>query len=304
MLRTLAILSTVRQTVVEADLYEKQSGRRGRLLVLVTYPAKMVVIYLSTQAIARVMGPVRRVLGRPVTPTEERISAAWLSLLANAGIKGSPVWGGVSLSALDEFSTANMIGFGGKTRLAHADALSEIELNAVLVHELAHLRLRHVIIVSFAIAALSAGWPVVVRRLIARKTPQIVESLNYERMLAREIGLPYTSESTASVRRDYAATAVSVVTIALVVSAIQRACETQADDYAAAVVGTDPLTSAIKIIDNANTARNSRPGIRAAFWRFDAAVARTIGIPFASAPSSASRIKRLKSRSGTDHRSN
>ena len=281
MLGTITILVTANQTVSEADRAEKRYGRRGRLVVLATYPARMVGSWLLLQGLSRVSGPVRRLLRRPVKPAEVRIAAAWMGLLAGSGMSARTRWGGVSLSGLDNFSIANIYGFGGGVQLARSAALSDLELQAVLAHELAHLRLRHVVVISLAVSAMSAGWPLVVRKLLSEK--------------AEPDAYPWLGVfEKAPTARDSAITGLSVATIAMGAAAVQRLCESHADDYAAARVGASNLASAIETLDAADTARNARPGPKAAFWRLDAAFGRTLGAPFASAPSSASRIRRLR----------
>jgi Zn-dependent protease with chaperone function len=236
-----------------------------------------------------------------------RIAAAWLSLLARNGAKastGSFAGGGVVLSTLDGLPIANVLGVGAKVQMARAAALSDLELTAVLAHELGHMRLRHVLVFSLAFAALAAGLPWLVRKLALSESPadrrkrERDEAWNKDPYAPRDRSwVGATKAVIDATPREFAATGVSVVGIALAISAVQRFLECQADDYAVELVGTEPLISAISAFDAADTERNRHPGRKAAFWRVDTRFARgPIGRLFASAPSSESRIKRLRAK--------
>jgi hypothetical protein len=308
MLRTLTILNSSQQVVRSADKFEAKHGARGRLLVLIIYPAQLLATYAFMRLFGAISAPLRRALGHPAPPTEMRIAAAWLRLLAANGSKpsaGSLGGGGIVLSSLDGLPIANVLGVGAKVQMARVEALSDLELTAVLAHELGHMRLRHVFIFSLALAALAAGLPWLVRKLALPESPADRRKRERDEAWDKD---PYKSVDASwaaaakavidATPREFAVTGVSVVGVALAISAVQRFLERQADDYAAALVGAEPLIGAISAFDAADTQRNSQPGRRAAFWRADASFARgPLGRLFAAAPSGESRIKRLRAKS-------
>jgi Zn-dependent protease with chaperone function len=102
-------------------------------------------------------------------------------------------------------------------------ALPEAELRVTLAHELGHLRLRHTIALSFALAAIAAGLPLLVRRLVPDHA--------------------------------HTATVVSVLGAAVVLSATQRFFEAAADDYSVSTTG-DPgsLANALEALEAARAA--------------------------------------------------
>ena len=306
MLRTLTILNSSQQVVRSADKFEAKHGAKGRLLILITYPAQLLAIYVGMRLFAAISAPLRRALGYPAPAPEMRIAAAWLSLLAANGAKASAgSFSGVVFSNLDNLPVVNTLGFGAKVQMARAEALSDLELTAALAHELGHMRLRHIFIFSLAFAALAAGLPWLVRKLALSESPaqrhkrERDEAWDQDPYVPMDTGWVAATKSVIDATpREFAAAGVSVVGVALAVSAVQRCLERSADDYAASLVGSEPLISAIEAMDAVDTARNSKSGRKAAFWRADARFSRgPVGRLFASAPSSQSRIKRLRAKS-------
>jgi len=322
MLRTLTILNSSRQVVRSADKFETKHGARGRLLVLITYPAQLLAIYATLRLLGAISAPVRRALGHPAPPTELRIAAAWLNLLAANGNKipmGSLAGGGVVLSSLDGLPIANAFGVGAKVQMARVETLSDLELTAVLAHELGHMRLRHILIFSVAFAALAAGLPWLLRKVALRESQPERMKRKYDEVFGPSVqdeedeyadlygsnGTPSEQHAWRSLDksavpatpRELAVTGASIVGVALAISAVSRFLERQADDYAAALVGPEHLIYAISAMDKADVERNSRPGAKAAARRANSAFAHSpIGRAFAAAPTSASRIKRLRAK--------
>ena len=318
MLRAFLILFNMYSATKKADDYEARYGLRGRLRILVSLPAQTATTFVFTQLILLVVGPIRKLLGKPTSPTAERVAALWTGLLLENRLPAQFGSSAISLSTMDGFANARIDVWGSAPWHEAAEALDEKQLRAALVHEIAHLRFAHLMIISFATAAMAAGWPLVVRRLMGVDISNPAGSKGHRHKLRPMARSRHSRRSdsfdtfferyehekalraAASTPRARAATTVAVVSAAAVVAALQRACEFGADDYAARVAGLENLVGAIAGIEAVETKRNARPGRKAAFWRADARTSRTILAFFASAPSPAARIARLRRRAATN----
>jgi hypothetical protein len=317
MMRAFLILFNMYSATKKADAYEARYGLRGRLRILVSLPAQTASTFVFTQLTLRTIGPIRKLLGKPTSPTAERVAALWTTLLLENRLPGQFAGAGLSLSTMDGFANARVDTWGSAPFREAAEALDEKQLRAALAHEIAHLRFAHLMIISFATAALAAGWPLVVRRLMGVEIPKLADSKSprrHPRPMARSRRSRRSDSfdafferyehkkavrTAASTPRARAATTVAVLSAAAALAALQRACEFGADDYAARVAGSENLASAIAGIEAVETKRNARPGRKAAFWRADARASQTMLALFASAPSPAARIARLRRRAAT-----
>ena len=218
MLRTIQALALARSAISSADKLERQHGKRGRLLILVGLPAQMIATSLALSLAARTLAPIRRLRGLPVHPATERIDAVWAALLRENTLgrrmsslprlrPSSAVLGSAQSGRSNAAAFGPGLPAGTVLVLGQAAALPEVQLRAVLAHELGHLRSRHIISLSLALAALAAAWPPLVRRLIPGH------------------------------RRS--ATVGAVISAAVMISLAQRFFEAAADDYSVQTTG-DP----------------------------------------------------------------
>ena len=243
MFRTLQAISIANSAISTADGLERRHGKRGRLLILVLLPAQMVAASLVLSLVARVLAPIRRLRGLPAHPGAERVAAVWTALLLENALvsktsrsmpkPASAVLGSMQTGKPNAAALGPLLPVGTVLVVGSLAGLPEAELRAALAHELGHLRLRHTIALSFALAAIAAGWPLLVRRFIP----------------------------------DHArtATAVSVLSGALILSAVQRFFEAAADDYSVDATGNPgSLADALESLEAARVASvAAQTGLRA-----------------------------------------
>lgn len=168
--QTLTFLGLFWSAMRTADRIETDHGTRSRLWLTVALPVQLIGLLLVTRLAAALIDPARRLLRRPPNPWQERVTAAWLASLTAAGyVRSVPalvVLGGEGPA----FSNAAARGVGlGRADsvwvIGRVGALPEDQLQAVLAHELGHLRRHHFIVLGFGIGLAAAVLPPFGRRL-------------------------------------------------------------------------------------------------------------------------------------------
>jgi Zn-dependent protease with chaperone function len=173
--QTAAFLALFWSAMSMADRLEAKRGPKSRLWLALVLPALLTGMLLVGRLVAALVEPARRLLRRPSNPWQARVMSSWLATLASAPGVGRAVPALVTLGGdTTRFSNAAARGVG----LGMADsvwvfgrvgALPEDQLQAVLAHELGHLRLRHFIVLGFAIGLLAAILPPLGRKATGRR---------------------------------------------------------------------------------------------------------------------------------------
>lgn len=158
-----------------ADKLERERGPRSRLWLLVMLPIQLIGLLFLGRLVAMAIEPGRRMLGRSPNPWQARVMDTWLATLASTPGVGRVAPALVVLGGEGSWisnAAARGIGLGLDDSVwvfGRISGLPEAQLQAVLAHELGHLRLRHFLALAFGIALLAAVLPPLGRKLAGPK---------------------------------------------------------------------------------------------------------------------------------------